>query len=45
MLIVAALNGLDLQVEDTKNAYLTAKCREKISTRAGPEFYINKGTV
>ena len=36
MLKIAALNGLDLQVADTRNAYLTTHFREKIWTRAGP---------
>ena len=37
-LIITALNGLDLLACDIQNAYLTAKCREKIWTIAGPEF-------
>ena len=45
MLIVAALNGLDLQAAGIKNAYLTDPCHEKIWTRAGPEFVIDKGKV
>lgn len=35
---IAALNGLKLLVCKIQNAYLTADCREKIWTRAGPEF-------
>ena len=37
-LTMAALNGLDILACDIQNAYLTAKCREKIWTIAGPEF-------
>ena len=37
-LTLAALNGLDILSCDIQNAYLTAKCREKIYCRAGPEF-------
>ena len=37
-LTVAALNGLYLLDCDIQNAYLNAKCREKIWTIAGPEF-------
>ena len=38
MLMISALNDLDLQAADTENAYMTAPCREKIWTRAGTEF-------
>ena len=38
ILTIAALNGLDILACDIYNAYLTAKCREKIWTIAGPEF-------
>ena len=38
ILMIAALNGLDLNSCDIKNAYLTADCREKILIKAGPEF-------
>ena len=37
-LLIAALNDLDLQSADIENAYLLAKCREKICIIAGPEF-------
>jgi hypothetical protein len=37
-LMLAALNGLDVMSADIQNAYLTANCREKVYTRAGPEF-------
>ena len=36
MLMIAALNNLDLQAVDIENAYMTAPCRENIWTRAGP---------
>ena len=44
-LTVAALNGLDLLACDIQNAYLTAKCREKIWTKAGPEFGSEEGSI
>ena len=37
-LLIAALNGLDVLSCDIQNAYLTAPCREKVYTVAGPEF-------
>jgi hypothetical protein len=37
-LTLAALNGLQVLACDIQNAYLTAPCREKIWTTAGPEF-------
>jgi hypothetical protein len=37
-LTIAALNGLEVLACDIQNAYLTAPCREKIWTIAGPEF-------
>ena len=37
-LTIAALNGLKVLGYDIQNAYLTAKCREKIWTIDGPEF-------
>ena len=37
-LTIAALNNLDVLACGIQNAYLTAQCREKISTRTGPEF-------
>ena len=36
MLMIAALKYLDLQAAGIENAYLTAPCRKKIWTRAGP---------
>ena len=38
VLLIAALNGLEMSSCDIKNAYLTADCREKILIKAGPEF-------
>ena len=35
-LTIASLNDLDILACDIQNAYLTAVCREKIWTRAGP---------
>jgi hypothetical protein len=44
-LTISALNGLKVMVCDIQNAYLTAVCREKIWTRAGPEFGSEAGTI
>ena len=44
-LTIAALNGLEVMACDIQNAYLTADCREKIWTRAGPEFWSESGTI
>ena len=44
-LTVAALNDLDILVCDVEGAYLTAKCREKIYTIAGPEFGSERGLI
>ena len=38
MLLVAALNNLDIQGADIENAYLTAPCREKVWMRGDIEF-------
>ena len=38
MLLIAALNDLDVQGGDIQNAYLTAPNREKHWMKAGPEF-------
>ena len=45
LLLIAALNGLDILTCDIQNAYLTAECREKIYTIAGPEFGSEEGSV
>ena len=42
-LTAASLNGLSLLACDIKNAYLTANCRERIYTYAGPEFGSEEG--
>jgi hypothetical protein len=44
-LTIAALNGLKVMACDVQNAYLTADCREKIWTIAGPEFGSEAGTI
>ena len=44
-LTIAALNGLEVMACDIQNAYLTADCREKIWTRAVPEFGSESGTI
>ena len=44
-LTIAALNGLEVMACDIQNAYLTADCRVKIWTRAGPEFGSESGTI
>ena len=36
--MLAALNDLDVQAADIGNAYLNAKCKERIWTVGGPEF-------
>ena len=44
-LTIAALNDLKILACDIQNAYLTAECREKIWTRAGPEFGSERGKI
>ena len=44
-MMIAALNNLDLLACDIQNAYLMAGCREKIFTRAGPEFGSEQGEL
>ena len=44
-LTIAALNRLEVMACDIQNAYLTTDCREKIWTRAGPEFGSESGTI
>ena len=41
--LIAALNDLKVMACDIQNAYLTAKCREKVWCRAGPEFGADEG--
>ena len=45
VLTLAALNGLDLQCGDVKNAYLNAKPKENCYFIAGVEFGTKKGRV
>ena len=45
VLTIAALNKLEVMACNIQNAYLTANCREKIWTRAGPEFGSESGTI
>lgn len=44
-LTIAALNDLKVVSCDIQNAYLTAPCREKIYTIAGPEFGSDEGSI
>ena len=44
ILLVAALNGLNIMACDIQNAYLMADCHEKIWTIAGQEFGSEKRT-
>jgi hypothetical protein len=45
VLTIAVLNDLKVMACDIQNAYLTADCREKIWTVAGPEFGSEAGTI
>jgi hypothetical protein len=42
-LTIAALNDLNIMACDIQNTYLTADCREKCWTAAGPEFGFKAG--
>ena len=44
-LTVVVLNELEVMACDIQNAYLTANCRAKIWTQAGPEFSSEAGTI
>jgi len=44
-LTIAALDDISVLACDIQNAYLTAKCREKIWTQAGPEFGSDAGKI
>ena len=44
-LTIVALNELSVMACDIQNAYLTADCREKIWTHAGPEFGSESGSI
>jgi hypothetical protein len=43
LLVVAALNGLEVSSTDIQNAYINAKPREKVYFRAGKEFGKDEG--
>ena len=43
ILLIAALNNLEVLSADVQNAFLTAPNKEKVYLRAGPEFGINEG--
>ena len=44
-LTIVALNELSVMACDIQNTYLTADCREKIWTHAGPEFGSESGSI
>ena len=44
-LLIASLNDIEILSAGIQNAYLHAKCQEKIWTRAGPEFGSDEGSV
>ena len=44
-IFLAELNDLKIMAGDVGNAYLEAKMREKIYTKAGPEFGELQGTI
>jgi hypothetical protein len=43
--LIAALNGLDIMSCDLENAYLNAKCKEKIWFEGGIKCGANQGKV
>lgn len=45
MFMISSLNDLDICSCDIGNAYLNARCREKLWTISGPEFGSRKGSV
>ena len=45
MLMIVALDYLDLKAVEIKNAYLIAPFRKKIWRRAGPEFEMDEGDI
>ena len=45
ILMIAALNGLEISSCDIQNAYLTAPCREKIYFITGPELGSDQGKI
>ena len=44
-MIIAELNDVNILSCDIQNTFLTAKNREKIWTRAGPEFSADEGEI
>ena len=42
-LTLAALNGLEVETSDVKNAYLTPSTEERLYTILGPEFGEDEG--
>ena len=38
-MMLAALNGLDLKSADIGNAYLNARCKERVHVKVGPELF------
>eukprot|EP00957_Ditylum_brightwellii_P166159 12649822-Ditylum_brightwellii.AAC.1 len=44
-MILAALNDLEMKLDDIQNAYLTAPCQEKICIRVGTEFGEENGKL
>ena len=44
-LTIVSLNYLNIVACDIQNSYLTAECREKIWTRAVPEFVSDRGNI
>ena len=45
VLMITALNDLEVKASNLQNAYLTAPCAEKIYTRLGPEFGADKDKI
>ena len=45
LLMIAALNDIDVLGTDVKNAFLNAPCKEKVWWRAGPEFGADQGKI
>ena len=38
LLLIVAINGLNILTCDIQSVYLTAKCREKLCNITGPDF-------
>ena len=45
VLMIAALNDLKVKASNVQNTYLTAPCEEKIYTRLGKEFRVDKDKI